>query len=247
MEAEIKGAGEFAQLLYDRLYLLTDDFGRYDSDSWTVKLNAMPTNNRPLLHFETAIKLMADPKIGLIRIIQKDSKSCLEFWRFFETQEHGIKRRTKPKFLSEIKPFPGFGSKIPRSSEKFPEVLRNSGLSKGKVREVKRREENNISYPSSGSNLSQDNNSDPNEPDSEYDSSFLNFWNTYPKKESKRAAYTNWDNFIVADGIDPVEVISGAMRYDAWVTKKNIKPEYVKFPAAFLKNRYWDRDFGKED
>lgn len=71
----------------------------------------------------------------------------------------------------------------------------------------------------------------------EYDESFLEFWNAYPKKANQHGAYKEWLTLNVSDELLR-QILSGIERAklsDQW---KN--PKYIPNPANWLKDQRWE-------
>jgi len=65
-------------------------------------------------------------------------------------------------------------------------------------------------------------------------SDFEKFWNVYPRKTAKKAAFKVWSNLDA----DFDEVLAGALRYG---NDPNLPPEiYIPHPATWLRNERWN-------
>lgn len=104
--------GEFGQALYPLLIANTDDFGRHDGDSFTVKHSVWPTSPRPDEDFETALEAMAH--VGLIVRYEADGRMCLQVCHFEEHQP-GLHKRTASRFPEP----PGNSGKVPEIPSEF--------------------------------------------------------------------------------------------------------------------------------
>lgn len=98
---------EFCQTLYPLLIAHSDDFGRLQGDPFTVKLQCLPINRRPLADFQAALEAMHD--VDLIQWYEAGGNIYVQVNKFDEHQS-GLHKRTKSKF-----PEP------PRVSRKFRE------------------------------------------------------------------------------------------------------------------------------
>ena len=121
LAADLGPLGEFAQALFLLLIASTDDFGRHDGDSYTVKHSVWPTSHRSDGDFETALSGMA--RVGLLTRYEVDDRMYLQINNFDEHQP-GLHKRRSSKF-----PEP------PGNSRQFPEIPSEGKGSEGKVRE----------------------------------------------------------------------------------------------------------------
>lgn len=105
---------EFARLLYLMTTPHCDDFGKLDGDPVVVKALVMPLSERPVQDFEKALQELEEKKfvdwyeVNDQRVIRQTT---------FEEDQTGLDKRTRSKYPD-------------KDSENFPEVLRNSPLTK---------------------------------------------------------------------------------------------------------------------
>lgn len=70
---------------------------------------------------------------------------------------------------------------------------------------------------------------------------FVRFWNAYPNKREKSAAFAAWENALV-DGAAPDDMIAAAEGYAA--ANKGQVAKFLKFPANFLASDSWQEYMG---
>ena len=75
----------------------------------------------------------------------------------------------------------------------------------------------------------------------EYTPEFLEFWDTYPRKEGKEAAYAQW-NARLKQGEDLQVMLQGALEYKHEKAKAGTEAEFIKLPSTFLGIRHHYRE-----
>ena len=72
-----------------------------------------------------------------------------------------------------------------------------------------------------------------------YTSSFLTFWNSYPKKVGKGAAFNSWKRIKKNDGLleNILSAIETQKKSDQW---KRDNGQYIPHPATWLNQRRWE-------
>jgi hypothetical protein len=78
----------------------------------------------------------------------------------------------------------------------------------------------------------------------EYPTTFLEFWNVYPRKVAKLAALKSF-NKAVKLGVDHATLIAGARKYAEYVIGKDA--EYIKHPSTWLNGGCWDDEYQSEN
>ena len=86
---------EFCQQLYPLLVTHSDDFGRQQGDTFTVKHVVDPTSPRSLLDFSRALQALAD--VELIAWYQVDGRSYVQILNF-DPHQQGLHKRTSSAF-----------------------------------------------------------------------------------------------------------------------------------------------------
>lgn len=87
--------GEFYQLLFPLLVSFTDDFGRVEGDSFSVKFRVFPVSPRTEDEFESALLAMC--KVGLLQRYHIGEECIIQIAQWEEHQQ-GLHKRTKSKF-----------------------------------------------------------------------------------------------------------------------------------------------------
>ena len=87
--------GDFAQALFPLIVVNADDFGRLDSDAFTVKHKVFPVSPRTEEDFETVLQAMS--AVGLIRFYESGGDRYLEIVNF-DREQPGLHKRTKSDY-----------------------------------------------------------------------------------------------------------------------------------------------------
>ena len=108
-------------------------------------------------------------------------------------------------------------------------VVRNESASeadKTRTREEKRREEKSKEQRSKTTTVADA---------PEYSDEFESAWKAYPSRPgaSKKESFKAWSARLKS-GVDPDDMISGAIRYSEYVTAMNTEPQFIKQPATFF-------------
>jgi hypothetical protein len=65
------------------------------------------------------------------------------------------------------------------------------------------------------------------------------FWATYPKKVDKGHAREMWRKAVVANHVDPKEIIAAAERFAAACAAKGTSKQYIANPGTWLNGERW--------
>lgn len=114
---------EFCQALYPLVLTHSDDFGRLQGDTFTVKHMCFPTSPRTVAEFKTALTHLHT--VGLIVRYEMQSKFYIQIANF-EPHQSGLNKRTKSKF-----------PEVPGSSETFQEFPSQENLTELNLTEGK--------------------------------------------------------------------------------------------------------------
>ncbi len=66
-----------------------------------------------------------------------------------------------------------------------------------------------------------------------YPDTFERFWESYPRKDEKRAAFRCWEK-LMKDGVDPTDLLDAALNYQQQVSEHGTAQNYVKLAKTFL-------------
>ena len=113
--------GEFCQVLFPLIVANTDDFGRMEGDSFTIKNVVLPTSRRPEADFELALQTMH--KVGLIARYAVGDGIYLQVNKFDEHQPN-LTKRTRSKF-PEIPENTGTPENLPLNLTEFKRTESN--------------------------------------------------------------------------------------------------------------------------
>lgn len=71
---------------------------------------------------------------------------------------------------------------------------------------------------------------------------FEDFWNTWPdgRQVSRPAAERAWAK--ATRTTDPAEVVAGARRWSAWWAAVDKDPQFIPYPANWLRDRHWQSE-----
>ena len=120
--AKLTGSlGEFAAALFPLLISHCDDFGRLESDAFTIKVRVWPTSRRSEKQFQNALLLL--DKVGLISVYVVDGQQFSEVVNFSDHQQ-GLHKRTRSKFP------PAPGTVDPTPSKVIPIAPPENGKSR---------------------------------------------------------------------------------------------------------------------
>lgn len=81
----------------------------------------------------------------------------------------------------------------------------------------------------------------------EYPKDFLEFWNAYPRRVAKLAAFKEWQK-AVSLGVEAHEIINAAKKYKNWLAQKDAKtwrPE-AAHPSSWLHQGRWEDELEVE-
>jgi len=110
LTAQAGDLAEFCQALYPLVLCHSDDFGRLQGDTFTIKHMCFPTSPRSVAEF--AIALAHLHAVGLIVRYEVDSKLYIQIQNF-DPHQQGLHKRTASKFpdipdnSGKVREFPG--------------------------------------------------------------------------------------------------------------------------------------------
>lgn len=142
LSLDVEGMSEWAQLLWDRVIVHADDFGRLPGEPAVVKALCKPLSLRPVGDFATALGEMA--RAGLILRYRAGGHIYIQVVKWDEHQE-GLHKRTKsdfPEVPSDLTSICDEFREVPGSSGNLPEVPASCARAERKRNETKGREGN---------------------------------------------------------------------------------------------------------
>ena len=138
-------------------------------------------------------------------------------------------------------------------------VLTSNGIKKRAGVVVKKREEMRKKYqsdkggvsdaetrnkPDKGKESKEKESKEKEQPDS-YTLEFENFWNQYPRKTEKKAAFTKWKS-AKRKGASADDLITSATNYADWCKREGTEERYIKHAKTFLgPDEHW-REYLKQ-
>lgn len=134
---------EFSAALYPLLISHTDDFGRLEGDSFTVKVRVWPTAHRSEAEFQDALLLLKS--VGLIKLYTVEEQQYVEVIGFDDHQT-GLHKRTKSKLPAQDITEPlvtkydtgsRAGEFMRRYSEMYRKVLRQPYMGNSRTQKIK--------------------------------------------------------------------------------------------------------------
>lgn len=72
-----------------------------------------------------------------------------------------------------------------------------------------------------------------------YKESFDAWWNEYPRKISKGAAYKKYNSLLAEKKTTIDELLKGARKYATYCKENKTEPNYIKHPATWLNQECW--------
>ena len=71
-------------------------------------------------------------------------------------------------------------------------------------------------------------------------SSFLVFWERYPRRVGKKSAFKSWTRLIDKEKKDPAVVMKSLDFYISEIGRLQTKSDFIKYPATFLNAEPWN-------
>ncbi|MFN2362932.1 MAG: hypothetical protein ABR596_01450, partial [Halarsenatibacteraceae bacterium] len=75
---------------------------------------------------------------------------------------------------------------------------------------------------------------DESNPYFSYPVQFLEFWEEYPTKESKKKAYNCWEKLVFKEKIRPEDILESAINFKNICRDTGQEKRYIKHPSTFL-------------
>lgn len=202
----------FEQILFIRLIVSVDDYGRYDGRPAIIKGSLFPLEDVTEKAIRAALQTLSTS--GMVKLYTVGGRSTLELvnWR-----KHNVPRAKESKYPAppdDFKHLQADESKRNQPNSDAP-VIRNS-YSEFDIR-----------------------NSDANTPAPAGGSSFTSFWEAYPNKINREDAWIAWKS--LNPGADTVREIMNGMeawkKSDRWTEEGG---RYVPSAAKWLRDRRWE-------
>ena len=202
----------FEQILFIRLIVSADDYGRYDGRPAIIKGSLFPLEDVTEKAIRAALQTLSTS--GMVKLYTVGGRSTLELvnWR-----KHNVPRAKESKY-----PAPPDGcehlqadaNKCNQANADAP-VIRNS-YSDFEIR-----------------------NSDANTPAPARGSSFTSFWEAYPNKINREDAWTAWKSLNPDSGNVRaiMDCLEAWKRSDRWTEEGG---RYVPSAAKWLRDRRWE-------
>ena len=73
-------------------------------------------------------------------------------------------------------------------------------------------------------------------------SDFEKFYNIYPRKEAKNAAFKSWEK-VLKDGVSSDDIFNGVKCYNNYITANKVERRYIKMPATWLNQGCWTDEY----
>lgn len=70
-----------------------------------------------------------------------------------------------------------------------------------------------------------------------YSDTFLDWWQTYPRKESKGDAWKAWEQLRKSKQLPPLDDLKAAANS---YTARGNEPQFLKLPGGWLRDRKWE-------
>lgn len=207
-----------AELFYRRLLSVVDDYGRYHAHPTLLRAGTYPLKMDVVTDDHVAKWLAETVKAGLIRVYSAKGQ------KYIEVQDFGQKARSKSKF-----PAPCEQSDSNVQAECSQPAIIPTHLDVVVVEDVV----TTLPDKSGGS-------SKPTATD--YPDSFVQFWNHYPRKVGKGAAYKVWKRMSRPDkeaAIDRAEWFAGCWKHH---DPHGDRASFIPHPATWLNGRRWEDD-----
>lgn len=78
------------------------------------------------------------------------------------------------------------------------------------------------------------------------DPDFVAFWDVYPLRKEKAAAFAVWKRVVAAGVAAPQTLIDAAAKYAAFCDRNHVELRHRKYPAGWLAGGRWDDEYPEE-
>jgi hypothetical protein len=231
--------GEFCQALYPLIVAHSDDFGRLQGDTFTVKHMCYPASLRSLDEFASGLEALQ--RVELIGWYGVQGKRYIQVLNF-DSHQLGLHKRTKSQFPE----FPGSSGnfpEVPGDSRKFPEIpaqekRREEKGTEGKRTELEQRRATPLHERVAKARVQTN---ALKAQTTELHLRFEEFWAHWPKRRARQDAEKAWDKLHPSLAL--TEIILRAVDVQKTSTEwlKN-GGQYIPLPATWLNGRRWDDD-----
>jgi hypothetical protein len=215
-DSKIVVLSPFARLLFIGLWNFADcDNGHLEDDPAAIKRLILPDDD---VSAEDLLQELVDAG-RVARVQTVGGRKYLHVIRLAHHQKVDSRWSPRCPVCTETRPDSPKLAETPPSSPKLAETPPNSAQErKGKER--------NKETSSTASRSTVD------------DPAFATFWEAYPRKVGKGEARKAWAKVIKA-GMDPAQVIAGAVRYRDDPARQRKDIEYTKHPGPWLNAERW--------
>ena len=201
---------DFAERLFFRLLVVSDDFGRFNSDPAIVRSVCFPllTDAIKCARIEKALDELIQS--GIARFYLADSKIIGELVNFTKFQQPRAKK-----------------SKFPEPTSVFLQTLAN-------IREQLRADAGQNDHGRAATDRYRDRISDPSSDPDLVGEQFEEFYKAYPRRQARRDAENAWRK------LDPNDQLRAHILTDIRQRYAGTELKFVPFPASYLRGARWN-------
>jgi predicted RNA-binding protein with RPS1 domain len=194
-----------------RLMVSCDDFGRMDARTAVLRAKCFPLKVDSIKNADIEKWLKKLVKVNLITLYEAEGKPYLFMTKWDKHQQRRAKHSKYPA------PDEGMISDDINGNhlqEHVPEESRNRGTEESR-------------------------NENPDQGGDSYSKEFETFWNIYPRKSEKKAAYAKY-KASKNKGATVNQLLQAATNYALQCKRETTDEKYIKLPATFLgPNEHW--------
>lgn len=213
-----------AECLYVRVLSLTDDFGRYHSDTRILKAHAFSLRRVTERAIQKWLSELVD--VGLIRLYSVDGEEYLEVTRFEDFQTFRTDRKRQELFPVPVKYHQCHTSDIP---------VGDCSLSEVSLREAKLSKENVVRSCDDPKCVNMNH----------WECQFVHFWKNFPKSIGRVDTHSLFLSICKKGEIE--ELIKGLSGYLEYLEDKRYHDNFEQAPmnsARFLRKENWKEYVG---
>lgn len=235
------------EVLFFRLIVNCDDFGRFDGRAAVVRSSCYKLSSNGISLTEVEDRLQRLAAADLIRFYVAGGRRYL----YLPTWEQHQSRRAKKSKWPDPPARTNRRAQTPPPDNAREQVLADANNCKQLSADVPVFENGNGNVNEERESRSKhmvdaDASTDPTcgsakppRPHEVYSADFLSFWNSYPKKVEKRGAYRCWrarlkERLESGEPITSAMLLAAGRTYAARCVALRTEPEFIKHPSTFL-------------
>lgn len=213
-----------AEVFFYRLLVTCDDFGRMDARPAILLGRCFPLKLGSISVNKITGWMAQLEKANLLQVYAVDGKRYLQITTW---ADHQHRRANHSKYPASVDGIPTSAStceQMQADASNCEQIHpRNRGIEESRNEESRNEESPQARTPKKSASTDVDG----------YTPEFESFWNTYPKRIAKPAAYRCW-NARLKDGISSASMVSAAGHYAAYCDQQGTETKFIKHAATFL-------------